>query len=144
MAGGYLPWLGRGGTYLGVPPPHPDLAGGIPTLDGGNYLAYPLPPHADLARGYLPWTWGGVPTLEYPLPPPVLTWPGDTYLGWGGTYLGVSTLDRGVPILAGVHPPPGVDRQTPVKTVPSRRTTYAGGKNVELQPFLIRRFTRHA
>ena len=25
--------------------------------------------------------------------------------------------------------PQGVDRQTPVKTVPSRRTTYAGGKN---------------
>ena len=25
--------------------------------------------------------------------------------------------------------PPGVDRQTPVKTVPSRRTTYAGGNN---------------
>ena len=24
-------------------------------------------------------------------------------------------------------PPPPVDRQTPVKTVPSRRTTYAGG-----------------
>ena len=24
-------------------------------------------------------------------------------------------------------PPPGVNRQTPVKTVPSRRTTYAGG-----------------
>ena len=26
-------------------------------------------------------------------------------------------------------PPPPVDRQTPVKTVPSRRTTYAGGNN---------------
>ena len=28
------------------------------------------------------------------------------------------------------HPPPDVNRQTPVKTVPSRRTTYAGGKNI--------------
>ena len=27
-------------------------------------------------------------------------------------------------------PPPPVDRQTPVKTVPSRRTTYAGGNNI--------------
>ena len=30
-------------------------------------------------------------------------------------------------------PPPHVDRQTPVKTVPSRRTTYAGG-NEQLPP----------
>ena len=52
---------------------------------------------------------------------------GGTYLGWGGvpplagggTYLGRGGLN-----LARVRPPPGVDRQTSVKTVP---TTYAGG-----------------
>ena len=40
-----------------------------------------------------------------------------TYLGRGG---GLTLAEVGYP------PRPGVDRQTPVKTVPSRRTTYAG------------------
>ena len=69
---------------------------------------------------------GGIPTLAGG---------GGTYLGWGGTYLGQGGYlpwlgGGGVPTLAevGTHPP-GVDRQTPVKTVPSRRTTYAGGNN---------------
>ena len=65
----------------------------------------------------------------------------------GGGGVPVLVLSRGggtsVLVLTGVHPPPkkhlgpktGVppplwtDRQTPVKTLPSRRTTYAGGNN---------------
>ena len=35
-------------------------------------------------------------------------------------------------------PPPWTDRQTHVKTLPSRRTTYAGGKDIVL-PFEIRK-----
>ena len=49
-------------------------AGGVPTLVGG----------------YLPWM--RVPTLvggTYLGVTPILTWLGVTYLGWGGTYLGV-------------------------------------------------------
>ena len=93
----------RGGRYL------PWMGkGGVPTSDrgreyltliggGGTYLGQ--------GRG----TCLGVP--------PILTWLGGTYLGRGrGTYLGVA------PLL-----PPGVDRQTPVKTVASRRTTCGGG-----------------
>ena len=72
--------------------------GGVPTLDGGGYLPW-------TGKGYLPWTgkgtylwqegratylgqgrgtylWlGGVPTLDRAR---------GTYLGWGGTYLGLS------------------------------------------------------
>ena len=89
-----------------------------------------------MARGYLS-SLGGVPTLVGGY----LPWMGGTNLGQGvptlagGTYLG-----QGVPILAGGYLPwpkgylpcprwypSGVNRQTPVKTVPSRRTTYAGG-----------------
>ena len=78
VCGGYLPWSGRTylrvppiltwleGTYLGVPPPHPDPAG------GRGYISW-------MGRGYLPWGTN------------ILTWPGGvpTYLGQGGTYLGV-------------------------------------------------------
>ena len=88
--------LGGGGrvTTLGYPSPCPDLARGLPTLDGGTYLRVPPSPYSDLAGGgYLPWTESGLPTL------------------------------------ARVPPPPGVNRQTPVKTVPSRRTADAGGNN---------------
>ena len=64
---------------------------------GGTYLGQGAP---TLAGGYLPWLGGtylawGVPTLV-----------GDSYLGQGTTYHGLGT-------------PLGVDRQTPVKTVPS-------------------------
>ena len=71
---------------------------------------------------YLGWA---VPTLGYPLShPDLLTWLG------GGTYLGQTTL-------VGVPSPLWTDRQmdrqtdgqTRVKTLPSRRTTYRGGKN---------------
>ena len=37
-------------------------------------------------------------------------------------------------------PPPGVDRHTPVKTVPFRRTTYAGGNEGRSTSFLVARF----
>ena len=103
---------GGGGTYLGrgyLPwgSPHPDIGRGVPTLD--------LPwgtSHSDLAEE--------VPTLDggrgtYLGVPPILTWL-RRYLPWMG---------GGVPTL-GYHPS-GVDRQTPVKTVPSRRTRYASG-----------------
>ena len=43
--------------------------------------------------------------------------------GGGGTYLG-----RGRGTYFRVPPPPGCE-QTAVKTVPSRRTAYAGGSN---------------
>ena len=118
---GPLPRPGWGGT-LGQAP-HLDLDGGYP---GG----YPR--------------WGG--TQGRPPPRP----------GWGGTpgraprldldgggYLGPPRLDldgggtpgrappcQGTPPhqLDGVPPPPAdVNRQTPVKTVPFRRTTYAVG-----------------
>ena len=76
---------------------------------------------------------------------------GGTYLGRGrGTYLGqegyllwpgVPTLARGVPTfargvstLAGMgYPPPPQCGQTPVKTVPSRRTTYTGGNQQQIK-----------
>ena len=65
---------------------------------GGGYL----PP--TLTRG-VPTLAGRIPTLSggtYPI------WVEGTYPGWvGGTFPGWGTL------------PPGVDRQTPVKTVPS-------------------------
>ena len=60
------------------------MARGVPTM---GY------PHPDLAGGtYLG---QGVPALGVP---PVLTWPGGTYLGWGG-YLPWGTPSR--PNLAG-------------------------------------------
>ena len=66
----------------------------------------------------------GVSTLDrgrgtLGVPPESATSRGKGYLPWTGG--GVPTL--GYPL------PPGVNRQTPVKTVPSRRTTYAGGNN---------------
>ena len=131
-------YLGPAGTYHGVPPPpHPDLARGrLTTLDEGEgYLPWGTPPHilTWLGDGYLPWTgevylpWMGEGEVTYLWIPP--SWPGcwegydlaggGTYLGWKEGYLSWSTPS-----------PPGVNRQTPVKTVPSRRTTYSGGNNV--------------
>ena len=116
-----LTWLGEGVPTLprGVPTlgyPHPDLAEGR-----GTYLGVPPSP-------ILTWLGGGATYLARAggtylgvAPPPILTWPrGREHLPWireGGTYLGRG----GVPL--------GTNRQTPVKTVPSRRTTYAVGKN---------------
>ena len=141
----YLPLPGGGGTYPWLGEGVPTLVGeGVPTLTGW-YLPWLGIPTLARGRGTNP-SWGGVPTL---LRVPTLaggTYPGqggrDTYPGWGRRYLswlgeGVPTLARGegylswkgggvnypgweegVPTLVGV--PPGVDRQTPVKTVPSR------------------------
>ena len=150
--GGHLPWmdgvptldplphpsLARGrGTYLGVAPiltwPGGTYLGwgGVPTLGGGGgsctYLGVLLPPSwPGQGEGYLPW---GTPHPDLAR--------GDTYLEWGrgylpwvppcselagggrGTYLGVPPTPP--------PPPSGVDRQAPVKTVPSHRTTWAGG-----------------
>ena len=108
---------------------------GVPTLDGDTYFGgHLLPPVLTwLGDTYLG---QGVPTLGYPLPRSDLV--GATYLGQGVptlgypspilTWLGVPTLEGYLPWLGYPLPhPPGVDRQTPVETVPSRRTTYASG-----------------
>ena len=83
------------------------------------------PPHPDLDLGPLPtrtWTW------DSPLLGPGLGTPPYSDLDLGPPLLrpGLGTppypdLDLGPP------PPRNVNRQTPVKTVPSRHTTYAGG-----------------
>ena len=85
--------------------------------------------------GTPPGTRSGTPPGGYP-DPPGGTWSGTTPSGGGtqtprgGTRSG--TPPGGYPDPPGggpgqVAPLPPVDRQTPVKTVPSRRTTYAGG-----------------
>ena len=91
----------------------------LPWLVGGDYLG----------QRYLPW--GTSPS-----------WPGWGYLPWPGGYLpwpGVPILGYpsvwtwlGYPmhlVLSGVPPPPGVNRQTHVKTVPYCRPTYTVGNN---------------
>ena len=104
MAGGYLPWLeGRG--YL------PWSGGGGAYLGWGEWGTYlgqgEWGTYLGQGEGYLPW-------------------PGEGYLPWPGE--GVPTLARGTPAKVGTPPPPGVDGHKPMKTLPSRRTTYAGGK----------------
>ena len=93
--------------------------GYLPWL-GGTYLGQGVP---TLARGYLPWL--GVPTLAGGVP--TLAGRDTPQLGVptlaGGTYLG-----QGIPTLAGMGYPPGVNRHTPVKTVPSPHPSDAGGK----------------
>ena len=105
--GGYPPfWLARGDPGRVPPlagiPPCPDLVWGTPGPAGG--------------------TLGGCPLAGVP---PIVTWPGgypgQAPPGWGSppsnwTWPG--------------YPPPfrGVDRQTPVKIVPYRHTTYSVGK----------------
>ena len=118
--GGYLLWPGV--PTLGTPSPSIlSWPGGEPTLGYPFPLSWP-----GRGRGtYLGW---GVPTLGYPSP--VLTWlgGGGTYLGQGGgTYLG-----RGGTYLGRGTPYPRCDRQTPVKTVLSHRTTYVGSNYLVL------------
>ena len=119
LSRGYLPWQGIGGyvPYLGGSPHPPDLAGGrgylpwryppsVLTWPGGRgYLPWRYPfPHPDLVRGE------GVSTLDREgtylggTPPVLIPGPG----GWGRRYLpwmGVLTLDRGVPTLEVPIPP---------------------------------------
>ena len=104
----------------GTPPP-----GGVPdpgTPPGGDPdLGTPRgDPDFGPPRGGVPGPPGGGGTRTS-VPP-----------GGGGTrtpggYPDLGTPPGGVPDRT--PPPPPVDRQTPVKTVPSRRTKYAGGKN---------------
>ena len=106
--GGYLiqSWMGGtpSWTWDGVPHiswmgyPHLDLEWGTPLPGPG--MGYPRPSQLD---GVPPtWTWDGVPPSA----------------GWSTPFL---NLGWGYPPcwLDGVPPPQNVDRQTPVKTVPS-------------------------
>ena len=111
--------LPRGGTWLGYPP------GGYLTRvhppGGGGYLTR-VPP----LGGTWPWSpWGGT-WPGYPPPPggyltrvPPLPW------GGPGTW-------PGYPPKGGYPdpPPPRCGQTNKVKLLPSRRTTYAGGNNV--------------
>ena len=90
-----LSWQGEG---------VPTLAGGYLPWPGTTYLGWRVP---TLAGGYLPWR--GVPTLAGEYPP----WLRVPTLAGRGTYLGC-----GVPILAGMEYPPGVDKQNKLKLLP--------------------------
>ena len=125
---GYPPsWPGWGGTWPGYPPPpgrvppgqgtpHPDLAG-----EGGYLTRVPPPPRVPPGRvpppqldlaGYPPAGPGRIPPPPQCLPHGILGNVAKHYGIW-------------------VPPPPPVDRQMEgqahVKTLPFRRTTYAGG-----------------
>ena len=104
MSGGYpVPYLG--GT--------PSQVQGYPISGPGGTPARP-------GMGYPPGqTWDGVPPPGqiWDAAPPL--WPD---LGWGTPL--PSRPGRGIPL-----PPRNVNRQTPVKTVPSHHTTYAGSNN---------------
>ena len=93
-------------------------------------------------RGYPIHDWGTPQPPSWPSQGVSHPWLG--YLpqsgpGWGtpleGTwdkslgYLSERTWDQLKYYGMGMGTPPGVNRQTPVKTVPSHRVTYAGGKN---------------
>ena len=140
------PWPGGGGYPPILPSSHPDLARegeSLPLSGGGGEGTYlrvapPLILTWPGGGGYLPWL--GVPTLGYPhpdlaggtylgVPPTLLTWLGVPTLG----YPYPPDLAGGLPTFArGYLPwgtPPGVNRQTPVKIVPSRRTMYVDGNN---------------
>ena len=141
-----------------VPPPagYPPilLAGGGGTLPGGTLVGYPwqgTPPAGHPPAGYPPWQ--GTPQLHlagHP-PPPSWTWqstPPQVSAPWHSGKCCKALWDMGTPpqclphgILGNVAkhygicvPPPPLwtDRwmegQTRVKTLPSRRTAYAGGK----------------
>ena len=127
--GGYpVRYPPRGGTRSGTPP------GGYPVRypPGGTRSGTP---RGGTRSGTPP---GGVPGQV----PPGGGYP-VRYPPWGGTRSGTppgggtqSGTPPGCPMafwemlqsIMGYGYPPPVDRQTPVKTVPSRRTTYAGGK----------------
>ena len=138
-------WPGVPHPYQGVTPPRvapSDLARGYPIPCWGvPHLGYPH----QTWLGVLHTCWGGTqgrypPQLDLAGVPP--TGPGwGTPLpigpGWGtplpiGPGWGTpSWIWLGYPLVGPGQgtPPRGVDRQTPVKTVPYRRTTYAVRKN---------------
>ena len=110
-----------GGT-LGTPPSRPSR--GVPWVPPpSSRPGQGTPYHPDLAGVPPIQTW-----LEYP-PTPDQGW-GTPLQTWTG-YYPTPDLRWGTPPhhpdLDGVPPPRNVNRQTPVKTVPSRNTTYAGG-----------------
>ena len=139
--GGY-PITCLGGTpshvWRGVP--RPMSGGGTPRPEMG----YPsgqtwdgVPPQPDLGWGTPSQTWDGVP----PLARPGMGYPPQPDLGWGTP---PARPGMGYPLyhpdLDGEPPPPprNVNRQTPVKTVTSRHTTYAGGNKLKSgKPWLL-------
>ena len=119
--------MSRGGTPSQV-------WGGLPHLRFGG--GYPIP----CPGGYPSQVWGeGIPHprsgqgggyhLRWGTPPSGQTWDGvpppQPDLGWGTLPLTIQTWTGYPPSL-----PRNVNRQTPVKTVPSRHTTYAGGNKM--------------
>ena len=117
-----LPFWGGGGVPGDGVPPHPRL--GYPPRDG-------VPPHPRL--GYPPCPRLGYPPCPRLGYPPVQGWGTPPVQGWGTPHprLGYP------PSKAGSGTPP-VDRHRQVsKTLPSRRTTYAGGNNTAFLTFVI-------
>ena len=107
----------------------PPQAGYPPILTwlGGTYLGTPW-------QGTPPsWTWQGPPRLDLAGYPPGWTWQG-TPPGWTwqGTPLGVCPMAfwEMLQSIMGYGYPPECEQTNKVKLLPSRRTTYAGGKNV--------------
>ena len=102
---GGTPFLAGGGEgyhpTLGYPPSDPHLGLGYPSRKGPGTSHWGTTPERT-------WKYCGV---GYP-PPPNRTWDHGSIMRW-----------------MWCTSSPCVNRQTPVKTVPSRRTTYAGSKN---------------
>ena len=126
-----------------VPPrqgtPHPAGPGRVPppswTWQGTPPAGYPpsrVPPQLDLAgyppqldlTGYPPWQGNPPPQLDLAGYPPPVAAP------WHSGKCCKALWDMGTP------PSGQTEGQTRVKTLPSRRTTYAGGKN-ELQSSVL-------
>ena len=95
--------------------------------EGGTYPGWGVP---TLARGYL--SWMGGPEVGIPIgwkvgtPPPPISWKVGNPPPLPGQLEG-----RSPPIGLKVGIPLNVNRQTPVKTVPSRRTTYGGSNKIK-------------
>ena len=117
--------------------PNPDLAGGVPTwvppspCQGTPLAGYPL-------QGYPPAVYPptrvpphqGTPQLDLAGYPPTRVPPGWTWQGTSPTSCPMAFWVMLQSIMGYGYPPLWTDRQTRVKTLPSHRTTYAGGKNV--------------
>ena len=96
-----------------------------------------VPPRPNRVGGYLPGTpqqgtpWVGYPLAGYPPGPgtPPVWYPPPAGPGRVPPQLPHGILGN-VAKHYGIWVPPWTDRQTRVKTLPSCRTTYAGGKNV--------------
>ena len=110
--------------------PHPRSRWRYPIPGRGKPSLVGYPPHLDLAGVPHPiWTWPGYPHLDLARVPPSGPGQGTTHLDLArvppiGTWLGYP------PSGPGWGTPLWTDRQTRVKTLPFRRTTYAGGNKV--------------